>query len=83
MKNKNNILRRKNFLNALGYTNIGDRGSRRKTFFTKFLPKLFDETQNRTFEEIADSSDNLKGEGVKIIIPSNVIDIYTRLEFLL
>ena len=26
---------------------------------------------------------NLKGEGVKIIIPSNIIDIYTRLEALL
>ena len=26
---------------------------------------------------------NLKGEGVKIIIPSNIIDIYTRLEILL
>ena len=28
-------------------------------------------------------SDNLQGEGVKIIIPSNIIDIYTRLEILL
>ena len=26
---------------------------------------------------------NLQGEGVKIIIPSNIIDIYTRLEVLL
>ena len=26
---------------------------------------------------------NLQGEGLKIIIPSNIIDIYTRLEILL
>ena len=30
-----------------------------------------------------DSDNNLQGEGVKIIIPSNIIDIYTRLEVLL
>ena len=31
-----------------------------------------------------ENSDNdLQGEGVKIIIPSNIIDIYTKLEFLL
>ena len=34
-------------------------------------------------ERIEDVSDNLQGEGVKIIIPSNIIDIYTRLEVLL
>ena len=32
---------------------------------------------------IESESDNLEGEGVKIIIPSNIIDIYTRLEVLL
>ena len=30
-----------------------------------------------------EESDILQGEGVKIIIPSNVVDIYTRLEILL
>ena len=54
-----------------------------KTFFTITLPKLVEEIQNRTFEEITLDSDNdLQGEGVKITIPSNIIDIYTRLEVL-
>ena len=34
-------------------------------------------------ENIEDSSDNLQGEGLKIIIPSNIINIYTRLKTLL
>ena len=33
-------------------------------------------------DEITDDSDDLQ-EGVKIIFPSNIIDIYTRLEILL
>ena len=35
-----------------------------------------------TIENAEDSSD-LQGEGVKYIIPSNIFDIYTRLEVLL
>ena len=62
---------------------VGDRKSNRKTFFIKTLPKLVEEIQNKTFEEITDDSDDLQGEGVKIIIPSNTFDIYTRLEVLL
>ena len=55
-----------------------------KTFLTEKLPKLVEEIQNRTFEEITDDSDDLQGRGIeKIIIPSNIIDIYTRLEILL
>ena len=53
------------------------------TFLTKKLPKLVEEIQNKTFEEIRHDSDDLQGEGVRIIIPSNIIDIYTRLEILL
>ena len=52
-------------------------------FSQKKLPKLAEESQIRTFEEITDDSDDLQGERVKIIIPSNIIDIYTRLEVLL
>ena len=77
-----NILMMNNSLNDLGYTDIGDRDSKRKIFLTKTLPKLVEKTQ-KTFEEITDSSDDLQGEGVKIIIPSNITDIYTRLEILL
>ena len=52
-------------------------------FFSITLPRIYEEMQNKTIDEITDSSDDLQGEGVKIIIPSNKIDIYTRLEILL
>ena len=83
LKNDNDILMLYNIINDLGYTGIGDNKSKRKTFLIEKLPKLVEEIQNRTFEEIIDDSDDLQGEGVKIIIPSNIIDIYTRLEILL
>ena len=57
---------------------MGDKPSKRKTFFTPKLPELVDENQNKTFNEI-----DLEGQGVKIIIPSNIIDINIRLEILL
>ena len=46
------------------------------------LPKKIDKIRNLplpSIENVGDSSD-LEGQGVKIIIPSNIIDIYTRLE---
>ena len=82
MKNESDILMLNNIINDLGYTGVVDRDSKRKKFFTKTLPKLVEDIQNRTFEEITDSFDDLQGEGIKIIIPSNIIDIYTRLEIL-
>ena len=39
---------------------------------------MVEEIQNKMFNEI-----DLGGQGLKIIIPSNIIDIYTRLEVLL
>ena len=84
MKNENDILMLNNIIKDLRYTGRGDYQSKRKTFLTEKLPKLVEEIQNRTYEEITlDSDNNLQGEGVKIIIPSNIIDIYTRLEILL
>ena len=83
MKNESDILMMDNIIRDLGYTGREDRDSKRKTFFLKKLPKLVNDIQNRTFEEITDDSDDLQGEGFKIIIPSNIIDIYTRLEVLL
>ena len=81
MKNENDILMLNNNVRDLGYTGIGDNKSKRKTFLTETPPKLAEENQNRTYDEITlDSDINLRGEGVKIIIPSNIIDIYTRLE---
>ena len=83
MRNESDILMMNNILKDLRYTGDDDRNSKRKIFFTKTLPKLVEEIQNRTFEEITDDYDDLQGEGVKIIIPTNIIDIYTRLEVLL
>ena len=81
-KKEDDILMMSNFID-LGYTGTEDRQSNRKTFFQITLPKLVDEIQNKTFDEITLSSDDLQGEGVKNIILSNVIDIYTRVEILL
>ena len=83
MKIENDFLMMNNIINDLGYTVVGDRDSKRKTFFTKILPKLVEQIQNKTFDEITDDSDDLQEEGLKIIIPSNIIDIYTRLEIIL
>ena len=78
MKNENEILMMNNNLRDLKYTGRGERESK-KTFFTKTLPKLVDEIQNKTFNEIDSQGQRIK----KVIIPSNIIDIYTRLEALL
>ena len=78
MKNETDILMLNNIIRDLGYTGPGDYQSKRKTFLTETLPNLVEEIQNRTFDGI-----DLEGQGVKIIIPSNIIDIYTRLEILL
>ena len=84
MKDENDILMMYNIIRDIGYNGIGDRDSKRKTFFTKKLPKLVENIQNKTFEDITSDSGGLQGEGIqKIIIPSNIIDIYTRLEVLL
>ena len=81
--NADDILRMYKIIGELGYTGIGDRTSNQKTFITTRLPKLVEEFQNKTFDEITDDSDDLQGERIKIIIPSNIIDIYTGLEVLL
>ena len=47
------------------------------------LPREIAKIRNPPIPAIENESDNLQGEGVKIIIPSNIIDIYTRLEILL
>ena len=83
LKNENDILKLYNIIRDIGYTGIGDNKSKRRTFLTEKLPKIVEKIQNRTFEEIIDDSDDLEGQGLKIIIPSNIIDIHTRLEVLL
>ena len=49
----------------------------------KNLPKELAKIRNPPLPAIENESDNLQGEGVKIIIQSNIISIYTRLEILL
>ena len=84
MKKENDILMLNNIIRDLRYTGIVDNKPKRKTLLRETLPKLVEDIQNKTYEEITlDSDNNLQGEGVKIFIPSNIIDIYTRLEVLL
>ena len=80
MKEESKILMMNNVMRDLGYTSVGDRPSNRKIFLTITLPKLVENIRNKTFDGSLDSSDDLQGEGVKIIIPSNIIDIYARLK---
>ena len=80
MTNENDELLMYKNINDFGYTGVDDRDSKRKKFFTITLPKLIEDIQNRTFDAIIDDSDDLQGEGIKIIIPSYIIDIYTRHE---
>ena len=75
MKNENDILMMNDIIRDLGYTGVRDRESKRKVFFTD--TKLVEDIQNKTFDEM-----DLEGQGVKIVIPSKLIDIYTRLEIL-
>ena len=84
MRDENDILMMYNIIRDLKYDGIGDRDSKRKAFFTKKFPKLVENIQNKTFDEITNDYNDLQGEGIqKIIIPSNIIDIYNRLEVLL
>ena len=64
-----------NFSSDIGYDGHGDH----KTSQRKYFSRLFNHFRNIKKEEPT----NLGGHGVKIIIPSNIIDIYTRLEILL
>ena len=45
-------------------------------------PKQIAKIRMPPLPAVETESDNLQGEGVKTIIPSNIIDIYTRLEVL-
>ena len=75
MKNEKDKRNLYNFLVDIGYAGRGDEKTKQKKFFTT----LFKKFGNFKKEEPAD----LKGQGVKIIISSNIIDIYTILEVLL
>ena len=74
MKDENDRKNLYNFLTDIGYNthNRDEQTSQKKIF-----KKLFNQFENIKKEEL-----DLEGRGVKIIIPSNIIDIYTRLEIL-
>ena len=74
MKNDKNRQTLYNFLKDVRYSGNGDQ----KTNQNEFFKGLFKQFGNIKQEE----PDNLQ-EGVEIIIPSNIIDIYTKLEVLL
>ena len=76
MKNETDRRTLYNFLTDIGYTGDVDE----KTNQNKLFKKNFKQFRNIIKEEPI----NLKGQGnEKIITPSNIIDIYTRLEVLL
>ena len=61
---------------------IGSKAARMKDALYN-LPNEIDKIRNPPLPPIEIESDKLQGEGVKNFIPSNIIDIYTRLEVLL
>ena len=75
MKNENVKKNLYNFLTDIGYNGDGDQQTSQKKFFIR----LFNQYRNIKKEEPSD----LIGRGVKIIIPSNIIDTYSGLEVLL
>ena len=83
MKNDSDILMMNNIKRDLGHTSVGDKPSKPKIFFTETLPKLVDDIPNKIFDENIDSFKDIQENGIPIIIPSNISDIYTRLEILL
>ena len=62
---------------------IGPKSARMRDAL-KDLPKAIGRIQNPPLPAIENVSDSdLEGQGLKIIIPSNIIDIYNRLEILI
>ena len=70
-----NVISFDKILNSLNYDPSKDSSSKRTKSIKNDLKKRVHEIKNPPL--------TLQGEGVKIIIPSNIIDIYTRLEILL
>ena len=76
MKNDDDQRTLYNFLRDIGYNGLGDKKTNQKKIFTKLI-KIFGNIKK-------EEPNSFEGKGIhKIIIPSNIIDIYTRLEILL
>ena len=80
MKKDSDVLTFNNILDDIAYAGIGDRNSKRKTFILVDSPKGVAEIESRSVNE--HESYDLQ-EGMKIKIPPNIIDRWTRLEVLL
>ena len=78
-KRDSDILTFNKVLNEIGYTSEGDGKSAAKKF-------IWDELLTKTARignGIEDESDEIESRGVEIIVPSNIIDVWTELEVLL
>ena len=60
------------------YTGTRDNSSIRKLFSIEDLPRRVAETESGKVDE--DESDNVQGEGMKFVLPSNIIGVWIRLE---
>ena len=76
MRKYSDILLMNNIKNDLDYTGLGGKPSKRKNFLLTDLPKKVAEIEDRIVNE--EVYEYLQGEGVKIIIPSNIIDSSKR-----
>ena len=81
MNKDGDILTFNNILNDVGYIGDGERTSKRKNLIMNELPCRVAEIETGIVDE--DESVEIEGRRMKIIIPSNIIDFWTRLEFLL
>ena len=81
LKNDTGILMMNNFWKHLDYTCNAEKLSKHKLFLSKVIPEKVAEFDSRFVDE--EITDDLQGEGMKIIMPCNITDIYTRLETLL
>ena len=78
MKDDKDNLTWHNILGDIEYTDDGDRPSRSGKEYTEELPRRVAKIESR----IEDESNYLQGEGMKIIIRSNIVVNWTRLGLL-
>ena len=74
MKKGSDILTFYNISKDKGYTGDEHRSSKRKTFFLADFAERVEKIQ----EENRNESNDFWSEGMKLIMPSNIIDIWTR-----
>ena len=75
------ILLFKSSIDDIGFTGIRDRNSERKYLILGDLPKEVLGIESRNVSE--DDSSDVPGKGMKLIISSNIFDIWTRFEVLI